>query len=153
MGISCKNEFYYAAEEAERQLDIILEKGELAHYEATLKRRDNGERVVVLATAQLYSDNSGKIIGIEGIFSDITERKKVEEALEEERGHLEKAIREVRTLQGILPICSKCKKIRNDSGFWEQVEKYVSEHTDAIFSHGICPDCAKELYPELYKDK
>lgn len=61
---------------------------------------------------------------------------------------LTKAAEEVRTLSGIIPICSHCKKVRNDSGYWEQVEAYVSRMTEAGFSHGICPDCLEKLFPE-----
>jgi len=63
---------------------------------------------------------------------------------------LEKALAEVKTLRGILPICSFCKKIRDDEGYWNQVEVYVRERSDADFSHSICPDCLKEHYPEEY---
>ena len=62
---------------------------------------------------------------------------------------LEKALKEVKTLRGIVPICSFCKKIRNDKGYWDQVEVYVREHTEADFSHGICPACMKQHYPDL----
>ena len=63
---------------------------------------------------------------------------------------LEKALLEVKTLRGILPICSFCKKIRDDHGDWSQVEEYVKERSEADFSHGICPDCMKEQYPREY---
>ena len=63
---------------------------------------------------------------------------------------LELALDEVKRLRGILPICTKCKKIRDDQGYWQQIETYIREHSEADFSHGICPDCAKELYPEFY---
>jgi len=59
------------------------------------------------------------------------------------------ARREINSLRGILPICANCKKIRDDQGYWRQVEQYVSEHTGAEFTHGICPECMKKLYPEL----
>lgn len=62
---------------------------------------------------------------------------------------LEKALSEVKTLRGILPICSFCKKIRDDQGYWDQVDVYVRNHTDADFSHSICPDCIKTHYPDL----
>ena len=55
------------------------------------------------------------------------------------------------TTSGLLPICSSCKKIRDDKGYWNQIEGYIREHSDATFSHGICPDCTKALYPEYYK--
>jgi len=63
---------------------------------------------------------------------------------------LEKALDEVKTLRGILPICSFCKKIRDDRGYWNQVEVYIKERVDARFSHGICPECMKEHYPDEY---
>ncbi len=62
---------------------------------------------------------------------------------------LTSAMQEIKSLQGIIPICSNCKKVRDDQGYWQQVESYVKEHTGAEFSHGICPDCKQELYPEL----
>jgi len=61
---------------------------------------------------------------------------------------LEKALAEIKTLRGLIPICSSCKKIRDDKGYWNQLEAYISKHTDAIFTHGICPDCTK-----IYKDQ
>ena len=70
--------------------------------------------------------------------------------LERKNAALQKALDEIKTLRGILPICAACKKIRNDDGYWQQIESYISEHSDAAFSHGICEECARELYPELY---
>lgn len=63
---------------------------------------------------------------------------------------LEQALEEVKKLKGILPICTNCKKIRDDTGYWQQIEAYISDHSDAEFSHSICADCVKKLYPELY---
>jgi hypothetical protein len=63
---------------------------------------------------------------------------------------LQSALEQIRTLRGILPICAHCKKIRDDHGFWEQVEAYVSRHTEAEFSHGICPDCMRTIYPRFH---
>lgn len=65
---------------------------------------------------------------------------------------LQKALSDIKQLSGLLPICSSCKKIRNDEGYWEQIEGYIRDHTEAEFSHSICPDCAKRLYPEFYKE-
>ncbi len=76
------------------------------------------------------------------VVSDITKSKKLEE-------ELQKALKEIKTLHGIIPICSNCKKIRDDQGYWEQVEIYVSAHSKAKFSHGLCPDCIKKLYPNF----
>ncbi|MBN1382802.1 MAG: hypothetical protein JXA41_14110 [Deltaproteobacteria bacterium] len=62
------------------------------------------------------------------------------------------AVKEIRTLRGIIPICANCKKIRDDAGYWHQVESYVAARSDAKFSHGICPDCMQLLYPGLVED-
>jgi len=75
--------------------------------------------------------------------------KKSEEALRKQRNDLQSALNEIKTLKGILPICANCKKIRDDRGYWKVVETYIQEHSDAEFSHGICPDCAKKLYPDF----
>jgi hypothetical protein len=85
---------------------------------------------------------------------DITERKRNENEREREKliDQLQKALTEIKTLEGIIPICSCCKKIRDDKGYWEQVEAYVSRHTSATFSHGICPECLKKHYPDYSDD-
>lgn len=62
---------------------------------------------------------------------------------------LEHALEEIKTLTGILPICSYCKQIRNDEGYWQQVEEYISEHSKAMFSHGVCPNCYKEAMARI----
>jgi CheY-like chemotaxis protein len=62
---------------------------------------------------------------------------------------LQEALDQIKILKGIIPICSSCKKIRDDKGYWQQVEEYISDHSDAEFSHGICPECAAKLYPEF----
>ncbi len=71
--------------------------------------------------------------------------------LQEKNSQLEAALAHVKLLSGLIPICANCKKIRDDEGFWQQVEGYISEHSEAQFSHGICPDCKQELYPEFFK--
>jgi hypothetical protein len=60
---------------------------------------------------------------------------------------LQQAISEVKTLRGFLPICASCKKIRDDEGYWHQIEAYIQKHSEAVFSHSICPACAEQLYP------
>jgi len=71
-----------------------------------------------------------------------------------EKENLEKALAEVKKLSGLLPICSYCKKIRDDKGYWNQIEHYIHEHSEAQFSHGICQDCAKKHFPDfdIYED-
>lgn len=65
----------------------------------------------------------------------------------------EKALEDIRVLQGLLPICASCKKIRDDKGYWIQIESYIRDHSEAEFSHGICPECIEKLYPELHSRK
>jgi len=74
--------------------------------------------------------------------------KKINFELEKLNLELHDKVNEIKTLSGLLPICAQCKKIRNDRGYWEQLEGYISEHTSATFTHGICPNCAEVLYPE-----
>ena len=62
---------------------------------------------------------------------------------------LKNALGEIKTLRGIVPICSHCKKIRDDKGYWNQIEEYISRHSEAVFSHGICQECAEKYYPEI----
>lgn len=80
---------------------------------------------------------------------EIERRKQVEREKEELIRKLQQAFSEVKTLRGFLPICASCKKIRDDEGYWQQIEKYIQEHSEATFTHGICPDCADRLYPEV----
>lgn len=68
--------------------------------------------------------------------------------LEKKKSELQEALDSIKTLKGLIPICANCKKIRDDDGFWQQVEAYISDHSEAKFSHSLCPPCAKELYPE-----
>jgi hypothetical protein len=72
--------------------------------------------------------------------------------LERKNGELEASLGEVKTLRGILPICASCKKIRDDEGYWNQVESYIKKHTGAQFSHSLCPECAKRLYPSIAEE-
>ena len=80
---------------------------------------------------------------------EIDERKRVEKEREKLIHELQEALDKVKTLSGLLPICSSCKKIRDDNGYWNQIEVYIRDHSEADFSHSICPGCAKELYPDL----
>jgi len=66
---------------------------------------------------------------------------------------LKQAFNQIKTLRGIVPICASCKKIRNDKGYWQQIEAYIQAHSDAVFSHGICPDCSRKLYPDVQIDE
>jgi PAS domain S-box-containing protein len=83
------------------------------------------------------------------IIHDITERKRAEQALLQEKNKLQEALAKIKTLSGLLPICASCKKIRDDKGYWNQIEIYIRKNSQAEFSHSLCPHCAKQLYPFL----
>jgi PAS domain S-box-containing protein len=86
---------------------------------------------------------------VSGSILDITERKQVEKDRDKLIVDLQKSLSEVKTLRGFLPICSHCKKIRDDEGYWNQIELYIQKHSETEFSHGICPECAKKYYPDF----
>jgi PAS domain S-box-containing protein len=93
-------------------------------------------------------DSGGGVIY--SVARDVTERKRAEEEREQLVRQLQAALAEVRTLQAILPICSYCRRVRDDENYWHSVEAYISEHTDTRFSHGICPSCfEREVEPQL----
>jgi hypothetical protein len=87
---------------------------------------------------------SFSLVGV--LFSNFKLRLNKEQKLNSD---LSKALKEIKQLSGLLPICASCKKIRNDSGYWNKIEEYISEHTDAKFSHSVCPECMEKLYPSI----
>ena len=161
-----------AIEEAERTrpdlvlMDIMLE-GEWDGVEAAEQIRQRFNIPVIYLTA--YADENtlqrAKIAEPFGyLLKPFEERElhttieialykhKAEEEREKLIGELAYALAEIKTLRGILPICSSCKKIRDDEGYWNQLEVYIQEHSNALFSHSFCPECAKKLYPEIFGD-
>jgi hypothetical protein len=110
--------------------------------ESLQKSYDELDLRVKERTADLASAN-------EQLRLQIEEREKAEAEKEKLIVELKKALNEVKTLGGLLPICASCKKIRDDQGYWNQLEDYIQKHSEAEFSHSVCPDCAKILYPEL----
>lgn len=118
----------------------LTEKGELEPVQFRLITKSGDVRWIDHVCRHVHGEN-GMDLGIRGSNRDVTK--------------LEFLKKEVKILQGFLPICASCKKIRDDKGYWSQIESYISDHSEAQFSHGVCPDCAKKLYPELdlFKDK
>ncbi len=106
-------------------------------------KKADGSYCTVDLTANMIACED-KVI-ILAIIRDVTERIKIEKEKEELMQRLEEAIKKIKVLNGLLPICAWCKKIRDDKGYWHQVEVYIKEHSNADFTHGICPDCAKKL--------
>lgn len=128
----------HAAEVMEQHLS-----GQAEYYECEVRlRHKQGHWVWVLDRGQVVErDAEGRPARIAGIHLDISERKRIEAERENVIMQLQRALDEVKTLQGILPICSYCKQIRTDENYWQAVETYVAQHTGAEFSHGICPHC------------
>ena len=120
--------------------DLTREKIQLNENE--LLRRDLEKRVEQ-RTAELRKTN-------ENLSLEVAEREKAEQEREQVIVKLQQALAQVKRLSGFLPICASCKKIRDDQGYWQQVEAYIRDHSEAEFSHGLCPECAKKLYPELF---
>ena len=96
--------------------------------------------------------NSDRIQILDLLFSTYENSLQQKRELERINKKLKEAFDTINTLHGIIPICASCKKIRDDKGAWSQVESYISKHSDVQFSHGICPECVKKLYPKFVKD-
>ncbi len=111
--------------------------------------RKDGTRFPVSIVSSPIMEN-GKVVASVTAFRDITERKRIEIERDKLIVELQEALAKVKLLSGLLPICASCKKIRDDKGYWNQIETYISEHSEALFSHAICPECGKKLYPEYY---
>jgi DNA-binding response OmpR family regulator len=113
----------------------------LSSFEAAVNARSELER----ANRELTAANKRLI-------QEIAERKSAEEQKEVLLEELKKVFADMKELRTLLPICSSCKKVRNDQGYWQQIESYIGEHSDAEISHSLCPDCAAKLYPEYFKE-
>jgi len=123
--------------------DLTREKVQL--HENEILRQELEERVQ-RRTGELRKTN-------EDLTREVAERKRAEEEREKVISQLQHALAQVKKLSGLLPICASCKKIRDDRGYWLQVEEYIRDHSEAQFTHGICPECARKLYPEFFSDK
>ncbi len=128
-------------------LENLRKQGKLVSYELSMQQID-GNPIHVVENAIGQFDEAGNLLEIKGYIYDNTARKKAEIDREKLILQLKDALARVKTLSGLVPICSSCKKIRDDQGYWQQVEVYVKEHSNAEFTHGVCPECAEKLYGE-----
>jgi len=110
----------------------------------------NGREFPIYLHTSVIKDDQGEIIATMGTVVDITERKNLETKLQQSVADLTDALANVKQLSGLLSICGYCKNIRTDEGSYVKIEQYIKEHTDANFSHGICPDCMKQHHPDVY---
>ncbi len=113
-------------------------------------RPDARENIIEYTAVPIRMQGKTYIIGID---RDVTERKHAEAEREQLIKELQQALSDIKTLSGLVPICASCKKIRDDKGYWTQVEAYIQEHSQARFSHGLCPDCMKKIYPDFVPKK
>ncbi len=125
-----------AAKVDHKTTELQKAKNEIELYSRTL------EQQVAERTAELVKTNNQ-------LQNEIEIRKEAEANKEMLILDLQKTLKEVKALRGLLPICSSCKKVRDDKGYWNQIESYIQDRSEAEFSHSICPECAKELYPDL----
>ncbi|MGO9612439.1 MAG: PAS domain-containing protein [Dissulfurispiraceae bacterium] len=144
----------FSPEEMRPNIDTAVEDvltGKQSSFE-TIQIRPEQQAIIWSAILNPVYRPDGNIRGFVGVFSDITERKRLEAEREKLIVDLQEALSQVKQLSGLLPICSSCKKIRDDKGYWKQIEAYISDHSDALFTHAICPECGKQLYPEHYDE-
>jgi len=127
----------------------LQSKGYIRYEDLPLETND-GRLIDVEFVSNTYHVNHKRVIQCN--IRDITERKRAEEERERLVLELQEALAKIKTLRGLIPICASCKKIRDDEGFWNQLETYIQEHSEAEFSHGLCDECAKNLYPEFFGD-
>jgi PAS domain S-box-containing protein len=135
----------------DEMLDIMagIRRGDLVGVEETERLHKNGKIIPVSVTVSPVKNSAGAVIGASAIARDISKQKQAEYERLQLIDNLTAAANQVKTLTGLLPICSACKRIRDDKGYWQQVETYISKHTEAVFSHGICPQCAEKYERQL----
>jgi PAS domain S-box-containing protein len=118
-------------------------KGYIRYEDLPLETRDRGQ-IDVEFVSNVYLVNHKKVIQCN--IRDITQRRRIEEERRRLTDDLQDALAKIKRLRGLLPICASCKKIRDDKGYWNQLETYIQDHSEAEFSHGFCPECMKKLY-------
>ncbi len=112
--------------------------------EVTMIRAD-GSRFIAELQGSFVLDGRGRPYALRGTARDITSRRESEHARQRMIGDLQAALLEVRTLSGLLPICAWCRRIRDDQGYWKQLEDFIRQNSDADFTHGVCPECADKI--------
>jgi PAS domain S-box-containing protein len=136
----------YPDERLDELIDSMerIKRGDHVGRTETARVRKGGRMVPLSVTISPMKNGDGRITGASVIARDITNRKREEHERIKLIQELTEALGRARTLAGLLPICPNCKRIRDDQGYWQQVEAYISEHSDAVFTHGICPECSTE---------
>ncbi len=142
---------FHTQEETER-FTKILDKVFLNGNSVYDEHKSMRDGKYFLRTVSPVKDENQNIIAATVVSKNINELKEVSEHQAELLRQLQESIENIKKLEGLLPMCAWCKKIRDDEGYWDEVEQYLEKHSDASFSHGICPACLKDVSPELYAD-
>jgi PAS domain S-box-containing protein len=129
------------------ELDSIILGPEARNLNMDCRLEANTVHTLSVSTS-IMRDSTGTPFAFVCVSRDITELRQVEKEREKLIGELQKAVAEIKTLHGFLPICYSCKKVRDDAGYWTQVEHYIEDHSDVTFSHGLCPNCLKKKLEE-----
>jgi PAS domain S-box-containing protein len=125
----------------------LFETREKQIYDLRMQRV-KGESLWAKVESTVFHDDRGGPLECRIVMNDINERKHLEDERERLILELKDALAKVKLLSGMLPICASCKKIRDDQGYWRQIESYIKEHSEAVFTHSICPACMEKLYPD-----
>jgi PAS domain S-box-containing protein len=127
----------------------IQQQRSIDSMELTLRAKSGTPREVLCSMELIDRDDRWCVLSMS---QDLTQQKLAATEREQLIAELREALANIRTLRGLLPICASCKKIRDDHGYWNQLESYIHQHTGVAFSHGICPDCIRRLYPDIAED-
>jgi PAS domain S-box-containing protein len=140
----------YPIDRRDELMDVMerIKHGQRVGLYETVRLRKDGRFIPVSVTVSPVKDSQGKVVGGSAISRDITLRKRDEAERFKLIEELTESLKQVKTLSGLLPICASCKRIRDDQGYWQQVETYITDHTNADFTHGICPDCLGKFQSE-----
>lgn len=154
--IGRSNAILFPQNRRDEMLDILagVRRGDIVGVRETERLHKSGKIIPVSVTVSPIKNAAGLVIGASSIARDISQQKQAEfERQQLLQSHLE-ASKQVRTLSGLLPICATCKRIRDDKGYWQQVETYISRHSAIMFSHSLCPTCAEEYERQFeFKDQ
>lgn len=133
------------------ELLSICRKGKCVRNVGAMRKKKTGTIFPVLLTLSPLMDETGGPVAVATSSKKISSLKRLVREKEERIKELEDALNEAKTLRSILPICSFCKKVRDETGYWEHADVYIRRHTKADVSHGICPECIKRHYAEALK--
>ncbi|HNY65613.1 MAG TPA: PAS domain S-box protein [Deltaproteobacteria bacterium] len=126
----------------------VRKTGSVRNYEVRLRKKDGTEMDCLCTASLLAAKTDNTVAGYHSIIRDITRDKRSEQERLALISELRSALDSIRTLKGLVPICASCKKIRDDKGYWNRLEEYIEAQTEAVFSHGLCPECRKRFEEE-----